>query len=353
MEYLLKIDNREKDIIKKFENHNKSTINNETINVEPINNEIINNEEINESINEKRNYKIIYENLDIGDIQIIDNSTKEIIIIIERKTLADLSASIKDGRYKEQKERMIHSLNKNIRKIVLIEGDNTDKFTLSQKTLESVIINTMIRDNIHIHLTKSIDETIIFIQNIMKNIMKYYNELKDEIINNNQKEYEGEHTCKTSKKDNLTVKMCFRNMLSQITGISTSIAQVIVDKYETMELLLNELKNETSINELADLKHGLGQRRIGEKISGKIYEYLIGSQYVLLKPDKKNRKSTDITNIKKEKVVKKMKKKSEINLDYYLDCMSDCNPNYIPEFKKDFNKDIQIKPNGNGKSLFN
>jgi crossover junction endonuclease MUS81 len=353
MEYLLKIDNREKDIIKIFGNNDKSTIN-----VEIINNEIVNNEEINESINksinEKKNYELIYENLDIGDIQIIDNSTKEIIIIIERKTLSDLSASIKDGRYKEQKERMIHSLNKNIRKIVLIEGDNIDKFTLSQKTLESVIINTMIRDNIHIHLTKSIDETIIFIENIMKNIIKYYNELKDEIINNNQKEYDGEHTCKTSKKDNLTVKMCFRNMLSQITGISTSIAQVIVDKYETMELLLNELKNENGVNEIADLKHGLGQRRIGEKLSGKIYEYLTGNKYeCLIKPDKKNRKSTDITNIKKEKVVKKMKKKSEINLDYYLDCMSDCNPDYIPEFKKDFNKDIQIKPNGNGKSLFN
>jgi hypothetical protein len=250
---------------------------------------------------------------------------------------------------------MIHSLNKNIRKIVLIEGDNLDKFTLSDKTLESVIINTMIRDNIHIHITKTIDETIIFIENIMKNIMKYYNELKDEIINNIQKEYDGEHICKTSKKDNLTVKMCFRNMLSQITGISASIAQIIVDKYLTMELLINELKNETGVNEISNLKHGLGQRRIGEKISGKIYEYLIGKEYECLnKPEKTKSKTTDSTLVKKEKVNKKLKKKSEINLDHYLECISECNPDLKELNKglnKELNKDIQIKPAG--KSLFN
>ena len=52
----------------------------------------------------KNNDNIKFENLDIGDIVIKDND--KIIMMIERKTLEDLSASIKDGRYKEQKIRL-------------------------------------------------------------------------------------------------------------------------------------------------------------------------------------------------------------------------------------------------------
>jgi ERCC4-type nuclease len=77
----------------------------------------------------------------------------EIIIIIERKTLNDLSASIKDGRYKEQKERLVHSLKSNVRKIMLIEGEKMSDFKLPAKTFDSVVVNTMLRDNIHIHIT--------------------------------------------------------------------------------------------------------------------------------------------------------------------------------------------------------
>ena len=42
--------------------------------------------------------------LDIGDIQIVND--KQIVIVLERKTLSDLAQSIKDGRYKEQKARL-------------------------------------------------------------------------------------------------------------------------------------------------------------------------------------------------------------------------------------------------------
>ena len=44
-------------------------------------------------------------NRDIGDF-IIKTDTDEIIMIFERKSLADLVASIKDGRYSEQSFRL-------------------------------------------------------------------------------------------------------------------------------------------------------------------------------------------------------------------------------------------------------
>ena len=60
-------------------------------------------------------------NLDLGDFQII-NPEGEIILIIERKTQADLLSSIKDGRHREQKLRLLNSSIPNI--AYLIEGKN-------------------------------------------------------------------------------------------------------------------------------------------------------------------------------------------------------------------------------------
>ena len=247
MDYIIKFDNREKELIK---------------------------------ILQEKGYDMILENLDLGDIQFLDWTTKNIMIIIERKTLSDLSSSIKDGRYKEQKERLIHSLRKDVRKIVLIEGTNFEDFSLPLKTLNSVIINTMIRDNIHIHISKNKEETIEFIENIILNIPRYYEDLKKEIINGETKTFNNEFNCKTSKKENLTVNICFRNMLSQIPGVSTTMASVYVEKYKNMENFILNLKEQTNndktkiIKLLSEEKYGENNRKIGVKAGEKIYNFL-------------------------------------------------------------------------------
>ena len=88
------------------------------------------------------------------------DNDNNILIIIERKKYADLSASIKDGRYKEQKERLMHSTSYKVRKIYLLEGNNIKDFQFSLKTFESIIINTMIRDEIFIFNSKCINVAI-------------------------------------------------------------------------------------------------------------------------------------------------------------------------------------------------
>ena len=100
--YVLKIDNREKDLIPIFQ---------------------------------KNNIPFVNENLEIGDILISDDAGNT-LIIIERKKYADLSASIKDGRYKEQKERLLHSLSRNVRKIYLLEGTDLRDFQYHRLPIE-------------------------------------------------------------------------------------------------------------------------------------------------------------------------------------------------------------------------
>ena len=59
--------------------------------------------------NNKNNQNYIISNLDIGDIIIKYN--EYITYIIERKTISDLCSSILDGRYREQKERLLSNFN--------------------------------------------------------------------------------------------------------------------------------------------------------------------------------------------------------------------------------------------------
>ena len=256
MDYIIKFDNREKELIKLLE---------------------------------KDGYDFILENLDLGDIQFLDLDTKEIIVIIERKTLADLSASIKDGRYKEQKERMLHSIKKSVRKIILIEGTELDNFTLPLNTLNSVIINTLIRDNIHIYMSKSINDTIQFIEDIITQLPKYYEDLKKEIIYNEEKIFNNEFNCKINKKENLTENICFRNMLSQIPGVSTSIASIYVEKYKNMETFILKLNEESNndknkiIKILAEERYGTSKRRVGEKLSEKIVSFIFDFKKIVIK----------------------------------------------------------------------
>jgi ERCC4-type nuclease len=47
------------------------------------------------------------QNLDVGDIVIANASTEQPYLVLERKTLADLASSNRDGRYREQRARLL------------------------------------------------------------------------------------------------------------------------------------------------------------------------------------------------------------------------------------------------------
>ena len=251
------LDNREKDLCNHYIK-NKEHINNKE------------NKENKEHISKEY---ISKENLDLGDIIIKIND--KICVLIERKTISDLDKSIKDGRYKEQKNRIIHSLNLKIRKIYLIEGTNMNNFKLPKSTFTSVIYNTMIRDNIHIIKSNNIEETIKIIDNIYKRCNKFGEKIYKNIYENNE---EYKTLCHIKKKNNITKEICYLNQYQQIPGISKNIAEIIYNKYGSLKELYNKYNTEELINdfklELSNLKHGKSKRRIGMKTSNKICLFL-------------------------------------------------------------------------------
>ena len=267
-----------------------------------------------------------YKNLDLGDIQIklisqtnikniknlnekdekdnLESETEEFFTIIERKTMKDLIASVNDGRYREQKKRLLETGLSGNRIIYLLEGSMND-IPGNMKTLFGMIINTLFRDNISVLRLESIEDTIYFIKRLVGKLKSdeqpiFLNNLNNQNLNNlnsiklnleqdnlenpngkdsnNNLEYLS--TIKLKKKDNLTANNCSVLQLTQIPGMSISNSQIIIDKYKSIANLINtyyQLEENKRILMLADIEILISnnkKRKLGKVLSERIYQYL-------------------------------------------------------------------------------
>jgi ERCC4-type nuclease len=212
--------------------------------------------------NYKDKIQIISENLLLGDIHI---TYKNITHIFERKTLQDLQASILDGRYKEQKARLLSNVSQKYITYI-IEGDNILSSTSYDKyksMIQSAYLHTMFRDNIRILYTKNTIETTTLILLITTKILdKPEKFLHDEYTAD--KCYTDFIKLKKKKIDNIDAKSCFIMQLSQIPMISNVIAKNIYSKYLSMSNLVKLLDvfetSELKIKELCKID-GVGKEK--------------------------------------------------------------------------------------------
>ena len=209
------------------------------------------------------NIKFKTENLDLGDIQY--KSDDNLVYIIERKTVNDLGASIKDGRYKEQKIRLLSNNKNNI--YYIIEGNINYCETLSTKAILGSIINMIFRDNIKIIYSKDIKQTLDI-------IIQIKNKSESNKFQNNQNSEKNDYiSCiKINKKENLDKKTCNIIQLATIPGVSKNISTIILEKYNNLNNLITEFNQHGELL-LKDIE--LGKKKLGKVLSKRIYDYLI------------------------------------------------------------------------------
>ncbi len=237
-----------------------------------------------------------YLNLDLGDIKITYNGN--LVLLIERKTMNDLIASVNDGRYREQKKRLLESGIPNAKIMYILEGSLND-IPGHLKTLYGMIINTLFRDKLTVLKFEDIDETIFFLKRIIKkledkdpslialsllssdenNVMQDGGDERDNV--NNNLEYLS--TIKMKKKDNLTPLNCSILQLAQIPGVSIQNANVILDKYKSIANLIKsyfEIDENKRIKMLSELEIPISngkKRKLGPVLSERIYNYLFNT----------------------------------------------------------------------------
>lgn len=234
-----------------------------------------------ELIEKLKNIPFKIEQLDIGDILFRQNN--EIVLIIERKTVSDLKASICDGRNREQKARILS--NTPLSRIMYIIEGSLDKpletkiSGLPVSTLIGSLINTQLRDGIKVYKTSSISETVEFIRKLSekleKNISEYFTQ---EDHNISASEYSTK--LKKNKKANMTPKVWFNAQLSLIPHITEKISEVVIAVYPSVSSLILkyeqtpvELRERLLSNLTYTIKDGK-TRRVGDKMSSRIYNFL-------------------------------------------------------------------------------
>jgi ERCC4-type nuclease len=219
-------------------------------------------------------HKIKKLQLPVGDV-ILEDNLGNTILIFERKTLYDLAASIKDGRYNEQSFRLDKEKMHNHNIIYIIEGDferyNEKKGRILKKVLISSMFSLMYYKGFSVMRTNSICETadvIVFFaekyektSTVDKNRKAYYSLSENSVIQNKNlvleesdsksDDNEDEKYCsvfKSHKEKNeyITPDNISIIMLSCIPGISSKIATQIMREYKTIKNLLYQLDKDTN-----------------------------------------------------------------------------------------------------------
>lgn len=192
-------------------------------------------------------------NLPVGDI-ILCNSDGDEKIIIERKSISDLAASIKDGRYEEQSYRLngISHANHNI--VYLIEGDlnkeSSFKGRIDKSVLYSAIFSLNYYKGFSVLRTQNLNETANLVCHMAYKLKKGISENKQSyyqdgvIVQTEEKDYCS--VVKKVKKENITSNNIGEIMLCQIPGVSSTIATIIMKEFKCLPSLVMKLKDDNN-----------------------------------------------------------------------------------------------------------
>jgi ERCC4-type nuclease len=183
--------------------------------------------------------KLESSNLKIGDMM-IDK------VIIERKTWADLEASIKDKRYTEQSFRLQEAMKEGFRVYYWLEGDlSTYHGSLSTDILRKTMFGLM-EKGFFVLQTRNCKDSARCLLEFVEKLSKPTETLTYE------------ESCITKQKQkNLTRDNISLFMLSQIPSISMKTAQIILSKYgHIRELFRKMLENPNEFQEFTYEKDG-------------------------------------------------------------------------------------------------
>jgi len=222
------------------------------------------------------------ETLDLGDV-LLQGNGKE--LLMERKTWKDLFSSMKDGRYREQRSRLLSWRNESRKVWYLVEGLSPCPEE-REETEKIVCRHTLLR------LLTAYDVPIFFLKDLKETIRwLYYLSTSSFSMEDlfRRRELSGDRidtgrdsvlSIKKNARDPKTMVVCLFRM---IPGVSISMATVLASPFPSiMDLSIALQKDRTSVETMmAGLVYtpegkttNTKPRRIGTKIVGRILDLL-------------------------------------------------------------------------------
>lgn len=247
----------------------------------------------------------------IGDATLRSGDNDDDIILFERKTLNDLAASIRDGRYKEQSFRMnqyCELANHNI--IYIIEGDMTkyaDKTPgsnpISKKALYSAMFSMLYLKGFSVFRTSNVRETadlILYFADKYDAVPAgerkpfYRNKTKTTTTTTTMKHEDRDDIKQEEEQDQqqptVTYSSTFKHkerssqivpenigeiMISAIPFVSSKTASAIMSEYKTITKLIEAMqKDRTCLNHIYTSGPS-GNRKISKLCVDNLFKFLI------------------------------------------------------------------------------
>lgn len=200
------------------------------------------------------------ETLVVGDVQF--TYANQTLLTLERKTIKDLESSLKDGRYREQKQRLMKS--SALKTGYIIEGNSRIDF---KSCLDSICIGLQYRDQQLVFRTSSLEHTADLILKLKSKLEQY---LKDnpELFNQPLTQIGGSEyqpTVNKCPRENITPEICYRMALAGVPSVSYKFADEIAKIYPNFKSLMG-----ASVTDLAKVKVS-EKRRLGPVASKNIF----------------------------------------------------------------------------------
>lgn len=234
--------------------------------------------------------------LPLGDIIICDDNGNE-KVIIERKSLADLAASIRDGRYSEQGYRLNQCSMHNHQIYYVIEGDlryyRPYKGLPDKKALLSAMVSISYFKGFSLYRTNNLEETAEWIVHFANKLLKEGSGALPfycaDILSETSTNVTSTTTTSTSmpisysqvlgkrvKRDNITPENIGEIMLSQIPSVSSASAIAIMQKFSNLSSLITALQNDLKCLNDITIENKNGQaKKLTKPCINNIYNFLV------------------------------------------------------------------------------
>jgi len=206
--------------------------------------------------------------LPVGDIWVgvkEDGAMAEGGMIIERKSIRDLEASILDGRYREQRGRILAFCEENkTQPMYILEGSwSSSTGRLQKSALMKFIQRLVLHYQIPVIQTASIRETAELLETMMEQWKEDPTRLKQ--TTERIKMTDGIHVQK--KANSADPKQFAIACLAQCPGVSVKMAEALITQFGSLQAVIA-----APIKEVEQVK--VGARKVGPIVSKRLYEIL-------------------------------------------------------------------------------
>jgi len=224
-------------------------------------------------------YTLVSQNLEVGDIMVSIEGGQP-LLVLERKSLSDLASSNRDGRYREQRARLLSVKGQGVAIAYVIEigsgwsNELNKAYTMSrvlESTLYSIVIRLQLRYGISVFQTRDTQNTVSLLLQLCK-MLEEDNEVfslsSGIVADATVAAANYTEALSAQKSANRNMKRPAAGMLCSLPGIGAKMSESILDACDgTLEGLMKKTEEELS-------KIDLGKRTVGKVLAKTLWSSL-------------------------------------------------------------------------------